>query len=29
MSASYVFKANLRVLQTEHSLLGALLDEKA
>ena len=29
MNASYVFKANLRVLQTEHSLLGALLDEKA
>ena len=29
MSASSAFKAILKVLQTEHNMLGALLDEKA
>jgi flagellar hook-associated protein FlgK len=29
MSAGYAFKANLKVLQTQHHLLGALLDEEA
>lgn len=29
MSAGYQFVANLRVLQTQHKLLGTLLDERA
>ena len=29
MSASYVFKANLKVLQTEDRVLGSLLDLRA
>jgi flagellar hook protein FlgE len=29
MSASLQFKANLRLLRTEHQLLGTLLDERA